>query len=493
MTVRDPESPARPRFAAIPVVVLAAVKVAGTMAFAGGYGWHRDELYYLSCSRHLSLGYVDFPALTPLLAGLDQAFFPGSVVGLRLLPALAGAAVVVTAAAIARELGGATAAQVLAAFAVLISPLYIGSNHLFETVSFDQVVWALLCWLLVRVLAGGDARLWLLTGLVFGGGLETKYTVIGLGVVAAAGLLMTPARRQLVTPWPWLGLAISLALLAPNLWWQGTHGWDSLRYTLFHRGSTDGPLAYWAQQLLLVGPLHIPLAVVGLRFLYLDLRFRALFWTVLAVELLFFAAGGKAYYPAPIYPLIYAAGAVAIVPFLARGRWRWGLVAAPAVLSGLLLPVGLPVLPAQAAAASTVLKTRKDFADEFGWPELARQVQGVYRALPDGERGSAMILAQNYGEAGALDLYGPSLSLPQVVSPHLTYYYWAPPRMAPETVIAVGYSQDELRPLFADVQPAGTVGNSYGVRNEEFGRPIYVCRRPRRPLWLEWPGLKRLD
>ena len=166
---------------------------------------------------------------------------------------------------------------------------------------------------------------------------------------------------------------------------------------------------------------------------------------------------------------------------------------APAILSGLLLPIGLPVLPAQAAAGSIVWKVRKDFADEYGWPDLARQVQSVYQGLPDGERGSAMIPAENYGEAGALDLYGPGPGLPQVVSPHLTYYYWAPGRMAPQTVIAVGYSEDQLRPLFADVEQAGTVGNSYGVRNEEFGRPIYVCRRPRRPLWLEWPALKRLD
>lgn len=493
MTGREPKTPGRARFAALPVLALAAVKVAGTMAFAAGYGWHRDELYYLACSRHLALGYVDFPALTPLLARLDQALFPGSLVGLRLLPALAGATVVVIAAAIARELGGGTAAQVLAAFAVLISPLYIGSNHLFQTVSFDQVVWALLCWLLARVLAGGDARLWVLVGLVFGVGLETKYTVIGLGVAAAAGLLVTAARRQLLTPWPWLALAISLALLAPNLWWQATHGWDSVRYTLSHHGNTDGPVAYWGQQILLFGPLHIPLVFLGLRFLHHDARFRALFWTALAVELLFFAAGGKSYYPAPIYALLYAAGAVSLAPFLARRRLRWGLVAVPAVMSGLLLPIGLPVLPARAAAGSVVTTARKDFADEYGWPELAGQVRDVQQRLPAGERGSAVILAENYGEAGALDLYGPPLSLPQVVSPHLTYYYWAPRRMAPQTVIAVGYSDDQLRPLFADVEAAGSISNSYGLRNEEFGRPIFVCRHPRRPLWQDWPGLKRLD
>jgi hypothetical protein len=486
-------TPDRRRFAAIPVLAMATVKVTGTMVFAGGYGWHRDELYYLACARHLSFGYVDFPAVTPLLANLDQALFPGSLVALRLLPALAGATVVVIAAGIARELEGGAAAQALAAFAVLISPLYIGTNHLFQTVSFDQVVWAVFCWLVARILAGGDSRLWLIAGVVFGAGLEIKYTVIGLGVAAFIGLFLSSGRRQLTTHWPWLGLAISVALLAPNLWWQAGHGWDSVRFTLSHHGSTDGPAAYWAQQVLLVGPLHLPLVALGLRRLHSDARFRALFWTAVAVEVLFFAAGGKSYYPAPIYPLLYAAGSVAVAPFLARGRWRRGLIAAPAVLSALLLPIGLPVLPAQAAANSAVWKLRKDFADEYGWPDLARQVQGVYRSLPEGERGSATVLAENYGEAGALDLYGPALSLPGVLSPHLTYYYWAPRRMAPQTVISVGFSEEQLRTLFADVRPAGHVSNSYGVMNEEFGRPIYVCRQPRLPLWQQWPALKRLD
>jgi Dolichyl-phosphate-mannose-protein mannosyltransferase len=493
MTARTPATSTRPVFVALPVLALAAVKVTGTMAFANGYGWHRDELYYLACARHLALGYVDFPALVPLLARVDQTLFPGSLPALRVLPALGGAAILVVAAAIARELGGGAGAQVLAAFAVLISPLYIGANALFQTVTFDQMVWAVLCWLLVRILVGGDPRLWLLFGLVFGVGLETKFTVIGLGAGVLAGLLLTPARRHLATRWPWLGLGISLLLLAPNLWWQAGHSWDSVRYTISHHGNTDGPVAYWAQQLLLVGPLHIPLVVLGFRRTYKDVNVRALFWTAVTVELLFFASGGKAYYPAPIYALLYAAGSISLAQFLARGRGRWMLVAVPATLSALLLPIGLPVLPAQLAAQSVVWKARKDFADEYGWPELARQVQAVHRGLPASERGSAMVLAENYGEAGALDLYGPDLGLPAVVSPHLTYYYWAPPRMDPQTVISVGYSRNDLRPLFADVEPAGTISNAYGVQNEEYGRPIFVCRRPRRPLSSEWQALKRLD
>src|SRR5437899_7404647 len=196
------------------------------MAVADRYGWHRDELYYLASSRHPALGYVDYPPITPLLARLDQAGFPGSLPALRLLTVLAGAAIIIIAALIARELGGNGLAQSLAGLAVLISPMFVGTNILFQTVSFDEVVWAVACLLFVRLLRGANPREWLLLGLVFGIGLQTKYTVIGLGVAMLIGLLITRARLHLASPWPWLGFGIAILLLVPNLTWQAGHNWD---------------------------------------------------------------------------------------------------------------------------------------------------------------------------------------------------------------------------------------------------------------------------
>ncbi|HKF74796.1 MAG TPA: glycosyltransferase family 39 protein [Candidatus Dormibacteraeota bacterium] len=476
----------------LPVVGLAAVKVAVSMVFAGRYGWHRDELYYLASARHPALGYVDYPPVAPMIARLVQVVAPDSVVALKFASVLAGAVVVVLAALIARELGGGRRAQVLAALAVVISPLFLGGNFIFETVSFDQVVWALLLWLVARVLAGGDRRLWLLAGLVLGIGLETKYTVIGLAVALAAGLLLTPARRHLATRWPWLGAALAVVLLVPNLWWQAGHGWDSVAYTLHHRGATDGPVAYWLQQaLVLVQPLLLPLVVAGAVWLWRSGTFRALAWTGILVELLFFLAGGKSYYPAPVYPLLYAAGAVWLERSVGSRLLRRAWATATAVAGLVLLPVLLPVLPADVMARSGALTSVT--ADMYGWPDLAHQVAAAYASLPPSDRQGAMVLASNYGEAGVLDLYGPGLGLPPVVSPHLTYYYWAPARMSPDVVIAVGYQRQDLEPLFADVTRVGTISNSYGVDNHEAGMPIFVCRSPRRPLWQAWPSLKRLD
>jgi len=242
-----------------------------------------------------------------------------------------------------------------------------------------------------------------------------------------------------------------------------------------------------------VQPLLVPVVVAGTVWLWRSERFRALAWSAILVELLFFVVGGKSYYPAPIYPLLYAAGAVWVEQSVrSKALWR-GWTAVTVLTSLALLPIGLPVLPPGVMADSGIWKARKDFADMYGWPDLAEEVAAAYRSLPGSERSGTLLLAQNYGEAGALDLYGPALGLPPVVSPHLTFYYWASAGLAPQTVIAVGYGEEDLAPLFADITPAGTISNSFGIANEEHGRPIYICRSPRLPLAKAWPSLKRLD
>src|SRR5919201_148282 len=458
---------ARPPWAALAVFM--AIKVGVTMAVADRYGWHRDELYYLASSNHLSLGYVDYPPITPLPARLDQLIFPRSLPGLRLLTVLAGTAVIVISALIARELGGNRTAQTLAGVAALLSPEFIGTNILFQTVSFDELTWALVCLI----------------------GLETKYTVIGLGVAILVGLLATPERRWLASRWPWLGLAIAMLMLAPNIVWQVTHNWDSVAYTLEHRGSTDGPILYWLQQVLLAGPLLLPAAVMGVIWMWRHERWRAAAITVVGVELIFFLAGGKSYYPAPIYPLAYAASSIWFVEAVARPIVRQLLIAANCIVTLILLPLGLPILPTQQMIDSQIWQIRKDYGDMIGWPELSQQVTTVYQQLPASDRASVIILASNYGQAGALDFNG--RSLPTVVTPHLTYYYWAPAQMAPSTVIVVGYPRDYLAQFFGDIEEAGTIGNAYGMHNEEFGKSIWVCRNPKMTLRQAWPELKALD
>ena len=338
-----------------------------------------------------------------------------------------------------------------------------------------------------------DATDWVGDSLVIGVGLETKFTIAALPVAIFLGMLVSTRRSTVASRWPWIGAAIALVLFAPNLAWQATHDWISVQYTISHHGNTDGPVAYWLQQLLLFNPLFLVPSIAGMVALRRDARFAPLVYSVIGVELIFFAAGGKAYYPAPIYPVIYAAGAMWLDRRLRSTIGLTAFAAASVVLILVLLPIGLPVLPAQAMVSMKLWQTRKDYADMIGWPELAEETAQVYDTLPANEKAKAVILTQNYGEAGAIDYYGRALGLPGAVSPHLTYWYWAPPRMDPNTVVMVGFPLDVATRYFADCRQAGVVTNRLGIRNDEYGEPILVCTNPRRPLWQVWGSLQTLD
>ena len=480
---------ARPCRLPLLLVGLALVKVAVTAAFSDRYGWHRDELYYLASGNHLAWGYVDYPPLTPFLARVAETVFGVSLVGLRLLPELAGAAIVVLAALLARELGGGRPAQLLAAVLTLVCPLLVSTNWLFQTVTFEQL-WVVLALLLVaRLLRADEPRLWLPAGLILGLGLETKYTVLDVGAGLAAGVLLTGARKHLRTPWPWLGLAAAAVVALPNLAWQVQHGWPTLEYLRNHQAADRRdypPPVFLAGQVLYIGPLLAPVAACGGWLLFRRPRYRVLGWTSAVVLLALLVLGGKPYYSGPIFPLLLAAGAVWIEAVVPRPRWRAAIAAAAAAATVLGLPLELPVLPAPAMARLGLWQVRSDYADEYGWPEYVAQVTAARDSLPPAERGRAVILASNYGEAGAVDALS---SLPRAYSGHLTYWYWGPPPDS-DVVLAIGYPPGLLDSLFGQVTRVGTIANGLGVGNQEVGRGIYVCRQPRQPLGQAWPRLK---
>ncbi len=466
------------------VALFAALKLAVTLSVANRYGWHGDELYFVAASRHLDLGYVDFPPIVPLIAAADQALAPGSLVAFRLPAAVAGLAVLVLAALIARELGASTRAQAWAALAVLLSPVFLGSNALFHTASFDQLAWAVTLLLFARVLRTGARRLWLFIGLAVGIGLETKLTMAALPAAMLLGLLASNRRSMLLSPWPWIGAAVAFVVLLPNLAWMATHDWISVQYVLSHRGHTDGPFAYWWQQVLVFfNVVFVVPAAAGLVTLHRDARFRPLVYASIAVLLIFLATGGKSYYAAPIYPVLYAAAAMWLDRLLTT-RLRVAAFMTPSVAVGLFLALAvLPIAPTPSGL----------FADEVGWPDLAQQTASAYDSIPVDQRANTMVLAHYYQEAAAIDFYGPALGLPNAVSPHLTYWYWAPPRMNPTTVVMINFTLDEGNQLFDTCRRVGTVTNSVDVHNNDYGAPIIVCSGPQKPLWQVWRSLQTLD
>lgn len=483
------------RLEPIAVIAIALAILALHLATNGQYDFHRDALYYLDSARHPAWGYVDYPPVTPTIARFSLWLFGPSVWGLRLWPSLCGSTMVVLAALVALELGGGRAARLLAAVGAATSLVLLGANWLFQTVTFDQVVWLTSLLIMARLVRTGDRRLWLLLGVVLGIGLETKYTIIALALGLMAGTLFTSLRRHLSSPWPWLAVIAAVAIFLPNLLWQVGNGWPSVQYTLNHKSAQSvdfSPISFLGDQLALIGPIAIPVWITGMYWLWKNDGTRALGWAA-AVPFGIYLLVGKSYYVGPLHPFLIAAGACAIERVTwtnARMSWlRPATAAGLAAQALVLLPIALPVLPESAMATSPLASIRKDFADTVGWHDLVMQVAATYNSLPADERSSAVILTDNYGEAGAINTYGPAIGLPHAYSGELSYYYWKPHQLN-GPVIAVGIDPSFLSSLFAACVAAGSITNSYGLHNEEFGAPLTICSGPKLPLDQLWARLK---
>jgi hypothetical protein len=485
------------RLAVLPLAATATLVAALLVAFAGGYGYHRDELYFLAAGQHLAWGYPDQGLLTPLIAHMMRGIAPGSLTVLRLPSALMLAAVVFTTGLIAFELGGARRAQIIACACAAVSSVVLVVGHLLSTTTFDLFAWTLVCWLVIRTLRTGEQHLWLGVGFVGGLALLNKPLIAVFLLTLGLALLVVGPRRSLQSRWLWLGAVVALALWAPWLLWQAQHGWPQLHISsAIANGRSASSQPRWAflpYELLLVSPVLAPVWIAGL----VDLlrgphlrRFRSLGFTWVVLAALFLAAGGKPYYLAGMFPVLIAAGSLRTAVWTTRGRrqTRSAVLAACIGLSGVVSAlIALPVLPAHDDAP--FVKMNADVGETIGWPELVRGVQRAYGSVG----GRAVILTANYGEAGAIDRYGPALGLPAAYSGHNGFAEWGPPPERFSMTIAVGFSETSLRRWFGACTTAGRVRNDAGISNQEDGARIEICSEPRLPWPTLWPSLRHLS
>lgn len=488
------ETAVAPRPWMAPLIGLGAVKLAIWAAVGGRYGFHRDELYYLVGGRHLELGYVDHPPLVPWLARAVEELFGPSLPALRLLPALAGAAIVVLAGVLAARLGGGRRAQLLAATATLLCPFHLMAQNLFQTVPFDQLVWLGLAVLLAGLVRRGDSRRsWLAFGALAGIGLLTKYTLLAFGAATVTALLLTPWRRELARPWIYVGGALVVAIVLPNLLWQAGHGWPTLEFLAANNAAERfGPFAFFGLTVVFLGPFAIPQALYGAWF-WLTPRGRGFRLLGLATGLtfaVFLLAQSKPYYAAPLYPVLFAAGGVALERRLApvAGRWR----RAPELLlvgNLLLAPVFLPLLPEETYARLHDDFPHPEFGEMFGWDELVETVGAAYQALPEARRRGVAVVTSNYGSAAAIDLWGGHWGLPDATSGHNSYYFWSRETDL-DPAIAVGFRRQGLEEAYRRVVELGVVGNRLGIDNDEAGRPFYLVSDARPDIDTLWRELR---
>ncbi len=497
-----------------PLVLLGSVTFLLHHALGDKYGYFRDELYFLDCARHLDWGYVDHAPMIGLWAKI-ALLLGGTLPALRVLPAAAGAALVVLAGLLAWRLGGGRFAQTFAALAVLAAPIYLGTDSLMTMNAFEPLFWMGAVYFLIQIIETGRPRLWIAVGALLGLGLMNKHSTVFFAVALAAALVLSRERRALATAWPWLGAGTGLLIFAPNIVWQVRHGWPTLEdlgnVARSGKNVVLGPVEFFWQQVLVLHPVLLPLWIGGLVWLFVARRgrFRLFAWMFVVFYALLFFVHAKNYYLAPIYPVLFAGGAVGFETALGRlraPRVRAAAAAAAIVVvvaaGALTAPLVTPILPPEGyvayARALGVSPPKTEvahagplpqmFGDQFGWEELVTDVVRAWYALTPEERTRAGIFANNYGEAGAIDLFGPRFGLPPAISAHQSYFLWGPGEFHGDILIVLQDTRASLLKVCDTVDAAGIHYNVWGMAEEN--RPIFVCRGLKTPLRELWPRLK---
>lgn len=478
----------------------------------GSYGIFRDELYYLACSHRLAVGFVDQPPLSIFLLAFNRLLLGDSLFALRFLPAVCHALTVFLAGLIARRLGGGRRAQALAALAALVAPIYLNMTY-YSMNSWVFVFWALGFYFLARLIEAETPRLWLALGVVTGLGLLNKIDFLWFGAGLALAVLLTPLRRSLKTPWPFVAGGLALAIFSPYIIWNLSHGLPHLEFirnVTFSKYAGLTRLDFLMGQAILLNPLAIPLWLAGLFFLFFgktgrEHRALAIVWLVAFAILVGFGRS-KPEYLAPGYTILFAAGATAFER-ASNHPGRRGLMAGTAAVltlsAAIIAPMAFPILPIKAYISyarfldiQPVSAERKQlsdlpqfYADMFGWEELARDVSAVYLALPEDEKAATVVLAMNYGEAGALEYYAKRYPVPPVYCGHNNYWLWGPPRNEVRTVIILPGKEDDHRKGCEKVELMA-VHHAVHAMPYENDIPIFLCRGLRRNIHEVWPSFK---
>ena len=496
------------------IVALSAVALLVHLLTNGRYGYFRDELYYIACGQHLAFGYVDQPPLSILLLRLSEVVLGNSLFAIRLLPALGGAATVAITGLIALELGGRAWAVALACAGSLCALFNLAVGNFFSMNAFEPLFWMGCVYLLLRIINGASPTLWLWLGVLVGLGLENKHSTAFFAVGIFIALLLTPERRHFAEKWIWFGGLIAFAVALPNILWQLRNHWATYELlTNIARSDKNvalSPAQFIVQQVVFMNPGTLPLWLAGLIWLFGSRdgrRYIALGIIYLATLAEFIILHGKSYYLAPAYPMLFAAGGVAVERIFAN-RLKWfksGLLALILATGVLLAPLVVPILPPSKLVAymraiglqlprtetSHTAPLPQIFADQFGWQEMVASVRHVYNHLRPEDKKRAVIFCQNYGEAGAIDFFGPKFGLPPAISGHQNYFLWGPRDWTGEVALVLDTRDDNESEQFASVEDLGQIVSSPWAMPFERRTHIYLCHDLKANVRELWPQVKK--
>jgi len=501
-----------------------AIQIAGNiLAQRAGYGIFRDEIYYLICGRHLAFGYVDQPPMVALQARVTDVLFGyDHMWSLRLLSGIAGAAKVFLTGALVWAMGGRRTAAALAMLGVTVAGVFLGIDSYLSMNSFEPVFWLPCALALIRIaqaesLPGSEKIVrnwWIVLGVSAGLGLENKANEVFFLVAVLIALLLTPQRRILASRWFGVTVGIMVALALPNLLWQVHNHWPTLEWLVgISKSNKDvklPPLKFLLGQMMMLTPWTVFLWFSGVVWLLVSktawtFRFLGVLYVIYVPMMLLLHA--KDYYLAPVYPIYFAAGAICWLPVERKGALRAALVSAYAVLLAvgfvLTVPFSIPVLSPQkfVAWSKTMHFTPKDsenhdatilpqfYADRFGWHEMVEKVGRIYNSLPPQERAVTGIYTGNYGEASAINLFGPKYGLPVAISGHQTYWLWGPHGYTGQEMIIInGAKLADMKSYYDSCVVADRMDNPLSMPWEK--NLIFLCHGRKGTYEADWKDFK---
>lgn len=493
--------------------VLAGMKLILHLVFNNGYGYFRDEFYYIECAKRLAWGYVDHPPLSMLISRISLELLGDSLRAIRFLPAVAGSALVFVSALIVMMLGGGRYAVLITGLGLIAAPVVLIIGNFLSMNIYDLLLIAVWFYYVIRLLKNENLRDWYYIGAVTGLALLNKYTLIFYLVFLLLILLAGKQRTLLRSKEFGFAVLIAALMLLPHLIWQIQNGFPTLEFmrnAALYKNADLSVGDFVSEVILEINPLNALLLLTSLILIITDTEFRRyqpLLFGFIAVSVFFMTAGGRPYYLTGYLGGLLPLGAVLTERAL-KGVWKKTvLYIHPALLligGAVMLPVALPVLPPEGLVAYTkqlgIELTAQEnaelgplpqyHADMFGWEELTREVAKAYNSLTVEEKKRTVVFGQNYGEAGAVSVLGKKYGLPPAISSHNNYYLWGPGSQNLDIVIIIG--GDENEKYFDSVVVSGVSDHPFAMP-EERNRTIYIGRGFRYDITKVWGSLKNFN
>ena len=481
------------------VLFFVAIKVIIHALTNTNYELHRDAFLYLAQGDHLAWGYLSVPPLTAFLSKILRLITGDSIFAVRLFPLLIGSLSVIFVNLIVKELGGKRWAMILASIAFIFSPAFLRSNMLLQPVSLGQFFWLTSFYLLVRIINTQNPKYWIFMSINFAFGLLTKYSIIFLIAGFFIGFILTPYRKLMVSRYLLIGLILGLALISPNIIWQHQNGWPVIyhmemlrQYHLVNVRLLDFLTAQFI--------MHLPVTffwLAGLIYLLFHpglRRYSIIGFIYIIVILLLIFTKGKFYYSIGLYSVLFAVGGLVFEGYIQQ-KWIVYLnLVFVFLISMVMLPFSLPILGHERMLVfcqkcidkgldmpmrwedGKLHSLPQDYADMIGWEELGKNVIAVYNTIPRDEQVKCYIYAENYGEAGAIRYYGLKSGLPEPISFHGSFVFWAPEKLSNlKYFIYVNNNINGIKDYFYEIKKFEGITNPYA---RESGLCIYLCINP---------------